>query len=320
MTKTVLVCGAGGFIGSHLVRSLKQQGHHVIGADLKYPEFEPTVADNFYIVDLRKQQEVDHLIESGIDTVYQLAADMGGAGYIFTGKNDADIVYNSASINVNIVSSMRKAGVKNVFFTSSACVYPAHNQQDPADIRISEDSVYPADPDSEYGWEKIFSERLYLAHARNYDFRVRIARLHNVFGPLGTWGDGKEKAPAALCRKIALSNGSIEIWGNGKQLRSFMYIDQCIEGIHRLQQSNYSLPVNLGSARTISISELAELVAKVAGKEISIKYVDGPVGVNARTSDNTLIKQILQWEPVDNLESGLEQTYHWINQQLKDNA
>jgi GDP-D-mannose 3',5'-epimerase len=320
MTKTVLVCGAGGFIGTHLVRSLKQQGYYVIGADLKYPQFETTVADEFYIIDLRKQQDVDHLIKPGIDTVYQLAADMGGAGYIFTGKNDADIMHSSASININIISSMRKAGVKNVFFTSSACAYPAHNQEDPTNILISEDSVYPANPDSEYGWEKIFSERVYLNHARNHDFRVRIARLHNVFGPLGAWDNGREKAPAALCRKIALSNGTIEIWGNGKQLRSFMYIDQCIEGIHRLQDSSYLLPVNLGSARTISISELAELVAKVAGKKISIKYIAGPVGVNARTSDNRLIKQILQWEPVDDLEYGLEQTYHWIDQQIKGNA
>ena len=318
MKKTMLVCGAGGFIGSHLVRSLKQQGHDVIGADLKYPEFGTTDADEFYIVDLRKQHDVDAIVASNIDTVYQLAADMGGAGYIFTGDNDADVMHNSASININIVSSMQRAGVKNVFFTSSACAYPAHNQLDPNNILITEDSAYPANPDSEYGWEKIFSERLYLSYARNYDFRVRIARLHNVFGPQGTWNNGKEKAPAALCRKVATSTGTIEIWGTGSQIRSFMYVDQCIEGIHRLQNSNYGLPVNLGSDRSISITDLAQLIAKIADKEILIKYVTGPVGVNARTSDNTLIKKILQWEPADDLEYGLEQTYNWINKQIKD--
>ena len=319
VSKKMLVCGAGGFIGSHLVNSLKDQGHYVVGVDLKLPEFEPSTADKFYQQDLRDQQIVRELITSDVDTVYQLAADMGGAGYVFTGSNDADIIYNSATINLNIVDAMKRADVKNVFFTSSACVYPQGNQQDTHNILITEQSAYPADPDSEYGWEKLFSERLYQAAAKNYGFRTRIARLHNVFGPLGTWHGGKEKAPAALCRKVLEAESEIEIWGNGSQTRSFLYIDQCIDGIHRIQNSNHSMPMNLGSERTISINTLALVISNIAGKTLAIKNIPGPQGVFARTSDNTLIQQLLDWQPADNLEHGLTETYNWIAQQAKRN-
>lgn len=308
----VLVCGAGGFIGHHLTHRLKQQGHYVIGADLKYPEYEATSADEFHIVDLREQSVIRQLINPAIDTIYQLAADMGGAGYIFTGDNDANVMHNSAMINLNIVEAMVKNSVKNVFYTSSACMYPAHNQTNALNPLLSEDSAYPAQPDSEYGWEKLFSERLYLSYARNYGLRVRIARLHNVFGPLGAWNNGQEKAPAALCRKVAESTGEIEIWGPGTQTRSFLYIDECIEGISRIQQSDYKYPLNLGSDRMISINELAELIAKIAKKNILICNIDGPIGVMGRNSNNKLIQKIVGWSPQDNLEHGLSETYSWI--------
>jgi len=308
----VLVCGAGGFIGHHLVKSLKKQGHYVVGADLKNPEYEPTDADEFYLYDLREQDLVRKLIGSDIDTIYQLAADMGGAGYIFTGNNDADIMHNSALINLNILEAMVKNRVKNIFYTSSACMYPAYNQTDSANPLLSEDSAYPADPDSEYGWEKLFSERLYLSYARNYGLRVRIARLHNVFGPLGAWNNGQEKAPSALCRKVAESSGEIEIWGPGTQTRSFLYIDECIEGIHRIQKSDYKYPLNLGSERMISINDLGTLIAKIAGKQISIRNVDGPVGVMGRNSHNKLILETIGWAPQDTFEHGLSETYSWI--------
>lgn len=314
-----MVCGAGGFIGSHLVKSLKNQGHHVIGVDLKLPEFDLSAADQFYQQDLRDQNVVRELITPNIDTVYQLAADMGGAGHIFTGEHDSDIIYNSASINLNVVDAMRRSNVKNIFFTSSACVYPQHNQQDQCNILTTENSAYPADPDSEYGWEKLFSERLYLAAAKNYGFRTRIARLHNVFGPMGTWTGGREKAPAALCRKVSETIGEVEIWGSGRQIRSFMYVDQCIQGIHRIQNSSYSMPINLGSERTISINDLALLIANIARKIITIKNISGPQGVFARTSNNTLIRQLLNWEPADTLEYGLTETYNWISQQIERN-
>jgi nucleoside-diphosphate-sugar epimerase len=308
----VLVCGAGGFIGHHLVKSLKKQGHYVVGADLKNPEYEPTDADEFYLYDLREQDLVRKLIGSDIDTIYQLAADMGGAGYIFTGNNDADIMHNSALINLNILEAMVKNRVKNIFYTSSACMYPAYNQTDSANPLLSEDSAYPADPDSEYGWEKLFSERLYLSYARNYGLRVRIARLHNVFGPLGAWNNGQEKAPSALCRKVAESSGEIEIWGPGTQTRSFLYIDECIEGIHRIQKSDYKYPLNLGSERMISINDLGTLIAKIAGKQISIRNVDGPIGVMGRNSHNKLILETIGWAPQDTFEHGLSETYSWI--------
>lgn len=314
--KKVLVCGAGGFIGTHLVSSLKAQGHYVIGADLKYPEYTKTMADQFYQYDLRDQKQVSMLVTEDIDEIYQLAADMGGAGYIFTKENDADIMHNSAQINLNIANEMIKKGVKNIFYTSSACMYPGYNQVDPNNPLMKEDSAYPADPDSEYGWEKLFSERLYLSYARNHNLRVRIARLHNVFGPLGAWNNGKEKAPAALCRKVAESTGSIEVWGPGTQTRSFLYIDECIEGIHKIMNSDYDRPLNLGSERMISINDLAKLISEIAGKKIVIDNIPGPTGVMGRNSDNTLIKQVIGWAPVDNLEYGIQQTYNWISKQL----
>ena len=317
--KKVLVCGAGGFIGSHLVTSLKQQGNYVIGADLRLPEFSNSDADKFEIVDLRDQKAVLNLVTSDIDTIYQLAANMGGAGYIFTGDNDADVMYDSSMINLNVLNAMKHSQVKNIFFTSSACIYPYHNQQDINSILITEESAYPANPDSEYGWEKLYAERLYLSFARNHGFRIRIARLHNVFGPKGSWNNGKEKAPAAICRKVAESqDGIVEVWGSGTQTRSFLYIDQCIEGIHRIQNSDCSLPLNLGSEQMISINDLVKIIANIAGKEISIRSIQGPIGVTGRTSDNNLIKQLLNWSPIENLEHGLTETYQWIYQQISN--
>lgn len=311
--KKMLVCGAGGFIGGHLVTSLKQQGHYVIGADIKEHEYKKSDADEFYLYDLREQDLVRKLITGDIDTIYQLAADMGGAGYIFTGENDANIMHNSALINLNIAEAMIRAGVKNVFYTSSACMYPSHNQEDPDNPLLSEESAYPANPDSEYGWEKLFSERLYMAFAKNYGVRARIARLHNVFGPLGSWNNDKEKAPAALCRKVAESDGHIEVWGPGVQTRSFLYIDECIEGIHRIQSSDCGFPLNLGSERMISINGLAELISDIAGKTIEIRNVPGPMGVMGRNSHNKLIRETIGWAPEDNLEYGLRETYAWIS-------
>lgn len=313
--KKILVCGAGGFIGSHLVKDLKRQGHYVIGVDLKFPEYDLTVADQYHIQDLRDPAVARILVE-GVDEVYQLAADMGGAGYIFTGDNDADIMHNSATINLNVLDAMRRHEVKRVFYSSSACMYPAYNQEDPNNPLLAEDSAYPAAPDSEYGWEKLFSERLYMSYARNYGIEVRIARLHNVFGPYGSWNNGKEKAPAALCRKIAVATDTVEVWGPGNQTRSFLYIDECLEGINRIMASNYNQPLNLGSERMISINQLVFLIAKLAGKSVSIKNIDGPRGVMGRNSDNTLIRQVLGWAPQDNLEYGLTETYIWIKGQI----
>lgn len=313
--KRILVCGAGGFIGSHLVKDLKRQGHYVIGVDLKFPEYDLTEADQYHIQDLRDPTVTRVLVE-GVDEVYQLAADMGGAGYIFTGDNDADIMHNSATINLNILDAMRQHGVNRVFYTSSACMYPAYNQKDPDNPLLSEESAYPAEPDSEYGWEKLFSERLYMSYARNYGIEVRIARLHNVFGPLGAWNTGKEKAPAALCRKVAESKGIVEVWGPGNQTRSFLYIDECIEGINRIMASDYDKPLNLGSERMISINDLVLLIAHLAGKQVTIKNIDGPLGVMGRNSDNNLIKEVLGWAPRDTLEYGLNKTYDWIDAQL----
>lgn len=315
--KKVLVCGAGGFIGSHLVKDLKRQGHYVIGVDLKFPEYDLTVADQFHIQDLRDPSVTRVLVE-GVDEVYQLAADMGGAGYIFTGDNDADIMHNSATINLNVLDAMRRHNVKKVFYSSSACMYPAYNQEDPDNPLLAEDSAYPAAPDSEYGWEKLFSERLYMSYSRNYGIEVRIARLHNVFGPYGAWNNGKEKAPAALCRKVATCEpgGTVEVWGPGNQTRSFLYIDECIDGINRIMSSNYNKPLNLGSERMISINQLVFLISKLAGKSVCIKNIDGPLGVMGRNSDNKLIQQVLDWAPQDNLEHGLTETYKWIKDQL----
>jgi len=320
--KKVLVCGAGGFIGSHLVTSLKRLGHYVIGADLKHPEFSTTDADEVHVMDLRSQVNVESLITEDIYEIYQLAADMGGAGYIFTGEHDADIVHNSAMINLNIVHEMTKKGVTRVFYSSSACMYPSHNQLDPANPLLSEESAYPADPDSEYGWEKLFSERLYMSFARNYSIRARIARFHNIFGPQGSWNNGKEKAPAALCRKVAqcTEGGTVEIWGPGNQTRSFLYIDECIEGIHRIMASDCEFPLNLGSERMISINDLALLIAKLAYKNVSIRNVDGPMGVMGRNSHNKLIRETIGWAPGDNLEYGLNKTYDWIQGQINEQS
>jgi len=310
--KKMLVFGAGGFIGGHLVTSLKKQGHYVIGADIKQHEYKTSDADEFYQFDLRCPDLVQKLITADVDTVYQLAADMGGAGYIFTGNNDAKIMHDSALINLNTAEAMVRAGVKNVFYTSSACIYPSYNQEDSNDPWLSEESAYPASPDSEYGWEKLFSERLWMSFARNYGLRVRIARLHNVYGPLGSWNNGREKAPAAMCRKVMESDGQVEVWGPGTQTRSFLYIDECVTGIHKIQQSNFAMPLNLGSDRMISINELVQIIANIAKKSISIKNIPGPQGVMGRTSHNKLIKEIIGWCPQNNLEYGLQKTYEWI--------
>lgn len=318
MGKKILVCGAGGFIGTHLVEDLKKKGFYVIGADLKYPEYSKTNADEFHIMDLREQENVRKLVTDDIYEIYQLAADMGGAGYVFTEENDANIMHNSAIINLNILHEMVAKKIKRIFYSSSACMYPERNQLDPNNPLLSEDSAYPADPDSEYGWEKLFSERVYMAFAKNYGIRARIARFHNIFGPLGSWNNGKEKSPAALCRKVAMSNGEIEVWGPGTQTRSFLFIEECIEGIHKIMDSDYEFPLNLGSERIISINDLAKLIASRAGKEITIKNVDGPLGVMGRTSHNKLIEETIGWRPDENLEYGIDKTYAWINEQIKN--
>lgn len=316
--KKILVCGAGGFIGTHLVEDLKKKGFYVIGADLKYPTYSETKADEFYIMDLRIQNNVEKLLTNDIYEIYQLAADMGGAGYIFTGDNDADIMHNSAIINLNIAHEMIKKRINRIFYSSSACIYPAYNQEDPNNPLLSEESAYPAAPDSEYGWEKLFSERMFMAFAKNYGIRARIVRFHNIFGPLGAWNNGKEKSPAALCRKVALAkNGeSIEVWGPGTQTRSFLFIEECIEGIHKIMASDYNLPLNLGSERMISINNLAKLIADRAGKEISIKNIDGPLGVMGRNSHNKLIMESIGWKPGEDLEYGIDKTYAWIKEQI----
>lgn len=315
--KKILVCGAGGFIGHHLVKKFKSQGHYVVGVDVKFNEYEPTHADEFVVQDLRDTLAVRKIITSDIDEIYQLAADMGGAAYIFTGNNDADIMHNSAQINLNVADAMIRSGVKNVFYTSSACIYPAHNQTDPLNPLCSEGSAYPADPDSNYGWEKLFSERMWLSYAKNYNLRVRIARLHNVFGPYSEWRGGREKAPTALCRKVAeTKTGEIEVWGPGIQTRSFLYIDDCVEGIQRIMNSDYTEPLNLGSERMISINDLVLLISNLAKKSVTIKNIDGPLGVMGRNSDNRMIRSVTGWAPGDSLERGLIETYKWIDHEL----
>jgi nucleoside-diphosphate-sugar epimerase len=320
--KKALVLGAGGFIGSHLVKRLKKEGYWVRGVDLKYPEFSPTAADEFIIGDLRDQAVCRTVVDQRFDEIYQLAADMGGAGYIFTGEHDADVMHNSATINLNILDLCRKKGVGRIFYSSSACMYPEYNQLDPDNPKCSEDSAYPAAPDSEYGWEKLFSERLYLAYHRNYGVVVRIARYHNIFGPEGTWKGGREKAPAAICRKVAEApnGGEIEIWGDGKQTRSFLYIDECIEGTLRLMRSDFTGPVNIGSEEMVTINRLAEIVMEIAGKKLRVKHVPGPLGVRGRNSDNRLIREKLGWMPSMSLRDGLEKTYPWIEEQVKKTA
>jgi GDP-D-mannose 3',5'-epimerase len=320
--KRALVCGAGGFIGSHLVKRLKREGFWVRGVDLKFPSFIETEADDFVIADLRDAELCRDLVDGPFEEVYQLAADMGGAGYIFTGENDADIMHNSATINLNMLDVCHKRNIKRVFYSSSACMYPAYNQEDPDNPNCEESSAYPAAPDSEYGWEKLFSERLYLAYNRNFRMSNRVARYHNIFGPEGTWQGGKEKAPAAICRKVAIAanGGEIEIWGDGTQTRSFLYIDECVEGTIRLTRSDFEGPVNIGSDEMVSINQLVDLVSDIAGKTIHKNHIDGPLGVRGRNSDNRLIEQKLGWKPSASLRQGLESTYGWIEGQLRRNV
>jgi GDP-D-mannose 3', 5'-epimerase len=317
-----LVCGAGGFIGGHLVKRLKREGFWVRGVDLKFNEHADTEADDFVMGDLREQSFCRSIIDTRFDEVYQLAADMGGAGYIFTGLHDADIMHNSATINLNVLDLCVKRNIRNVFYSSSACMYPAYNQEDPNNPNCAESSAYPAAPDSEYGWEKLFSERLYLAYNRNHGMRNRVARYHNIFGPEGTWQGGKEKAPAAVCRKIALASkgGEVEIWGDGKQTRSFLYIDECLEGTTRLLRSDFEGPVNIGSEEMVTINQLVDIVSDIAGKPVTKKHVPGPLGVRGRNSDNRLIRERLGWAPSQSLRRGLEHTYQWIERQAFRNA
>jgi nucleoside-diphosphate-sugar epimerase len=313
------VCGAGGFIGSHLVKELKQQGFWVRGVDLKYPEFGDTAADDFIVADLRDPYNCRQAVDRRFDEVYQLAADMGGAGYVFTGENDADIMHNSASINLNVVDVCHKRNVRRVFYSSSACMYPAYNQEDPDNPNCRESSAYPAAPDSEYGWEKLFSERLYFAYNRNHGMQCRVARYHNIFGPEGTWDGGKEKAPAALCRKIAEApdGGEIEMWGDGKQTRSFLYIDQCVKATQLLMRSDFEGPVNIGSEEMVTINRLAEMIMEISGKTLSIRHIPGPLGVRGRNSHNELIRQKLGWAPDEPLQAGLRRTYAWVFGQVE---
>jgi len=316
--RSALVCGAGGFIGSHLVKRLKKEGFFVRGVDLKFPDFSPTAADDFVIGDLRDPYVVKSVIDRRFDEVYQLAADMGGAGYIFTGEHDADVMHNSATINLNVVDAAHKRNINRVFYSSSACIYPAYNQEDPDNPKCSEDSAYPAAPDSEYGWEKLFSERLYLAYNRNFKMNNRVARYHNIFGPEGTWEGGKEKAPAALCRKVAMaaSGGAIEIWGDGKQTRSFLIVDECVEGTIRLTRSDWEGPVNIGSEEMVTINQLAQTIIDISGKSLEINHIPGPTGVRGRNSDNKLIGEKLGWQPSTTLRKSLEVTYAWIESQV----
>jgi nucleoside-diphosphate-sugar epimerase len=316
--KRVLVGGAGGFIGGHLVERLKAEGFWVRGADVKKHEYSATRADEFIVGDLCDPQIAKDAVD-GIDEVYQLAADMGGAGYIFTGEHDAEVMRNSATINLNILEFGRRAGAKRFFYSSSACIYPEYNQLDPDNPKCSEDSAYPAAPDSEYGWEKLFSERLYLSYMRNYGVEVRVARFHNIFGPEGTWCGGREKAPAAICRKVAQApnGGEIEIWGDGKQTRSFLYIDECLEGVRRLMDSNFTGPVNIGSEEMVTINQLAEMAMDIAQKKLSIRHIPGPLGVRGRNSDNHRIREKLSWSPSHPLREGLAKTYNWIAEQVE---
>lgn len=318
--KTALVLGAGGFIGHHMVRKLKSEGFWVRGVDTKYPEHCEVEADDFLIGDLTDFSLCERVIDQKFDEIYQFAADMGGAAYIFTGENDATIMQNSASINLNVLKACQNRNSKNIFYSSSACMYPEHNQLDPDNPNCEEASAYPANPDSEYGWEKLFSERLYLSYARNFDFRVRIGRYHNIFGPEGTWFGGREKAPAALCRKIAGiegNSGEIEVWGDGKQTRSFLYIDECIEGTQKLMRSEYAGPFNIGSEEMVTINELAGLIAEISGKQVLINNIPGPEGVRGRNSDNRLIFEKVGWRPEQPLSQGLRETYKWIEHQYQ---
>ena len=330
--KKALVCGAGGFIGGHLVKYLKEKGYWVRGVDLKYNEYHAVheIADDFVIGDLRNPDVVASVIDYDLDEVYQLAADMGGAGFVFTGENDADIMHNSALVNLNMAYESAKKRVKKLFYSSSACMYPEHNQLDPDNPNCVEDSAYPASPDSEYGWEKLFSERMFLAFMKNKGLEVRVARYHNIFGPLGTWDGGREKAPAAMCRKAALAEdgGTIEVWGPGNQTRSFLYVDECVEATYRLMQSDFIGPVNIGSEEMISINDFAKMAINLSGKTLSIHNIDGeefiakyghkcPIGVNGRNSDNTLYKSKIGWVVSQPLVDGMRETYKWIKEQTE---
>jgi nucleoside-diphosphate-sugar epimerase len=331
--KKALVLGAGGFIGSHMVSRLKSEGYWVRGVDLKYPEFDKTVADDFIVADLRENNNCRNVMtgldnDETFDEIYQFAADMGGAGFVFTGEHDADIMHNSATINLNVLENLRQLNHLNelnktkIFYSSSACMYPEYNQMDPDNPNCEESSAYPANPDSEYGWEKLFSERLYLSYSRNYKIPIAIARYHNIYGPKGTWEGGREKAPAAICRKISYlptEGGSIEVWGDGKQTRSFLYIDECIEATRRLMESNFSQPINIGSEEMVTIDQLIEITSEVANKSVNKQYkLDAPVGVRGRNSDNNLIRSVLGWDYEMTLKEGISKTYLWINSQISN--
>ena len=320
-TKKALVCGAGGFIGSHMVKKLKLEGYWVRGADVKEPDFSGTEADEFLTGDLTDQSFCKDVTNIEFDEIYQFAADMGGAGYIFTGEHDADVMNNSATINLNILRNIKDYKPK-IFFSSSACMYPEHNQLDPNTPDCREETAYPANPDSEYGWEKLFSERLYLSYSRNYGIPVRIARYHNIFGPEGTWNGGREKAPAAICRKVAelpKDGGTIEVWGDGLQTRSFLFVDECVEATYRLVQSDFTGPVNIGSEEMVSINGLVDIAAKAADKKVEKKHIEGPLGVRGRNSNNDLIKEKLDWNYTMTLEEGIKKTYDWINENQMGN-
>ena len=342
-TKTALVLGAGGFIGSHMVKRLREEGYWVRGVDLKHPEFSSTRANEFVLADLRQSDIVRRCVrftgylgnfykdiadkfEEPFDEIYQFAADMGGAGFVFTGENDADIMHNSVSVNLNVLEEQRKLNertgknITKIFYSGSACMYPEHNQLDPDNPDCREESAYPANPDSEYGWEKLFSERLYFAYHRNYGIPVRVTRYHNIFGPEGTWEGGREKAPAAICRKVAYlpeEGGPIEVWGDGLQTRSFLFIDECIEASRRLMDSNFIGPVNIGSEEMVTINELVDIAAKVSGKTVEKNHVDGPLGVRGRNSNNDVVRKELGWDYAQTLEEGIFKTYHWIESQIK---
>jgi nucleoside-diphosphate-sugar epimerase len=323
--KKALVFGAGGFIGSHMVKHLKSENYFVRGVDLKEPDFDKSSADEFIIKDLSLQESFEELLthqNEVFDEIYQYAADMGGAGYIFTGDNDANVMTNSIQINLNLLSFQTLVNEKlqtnktKIFYSSSACIYPEENQLTPDDPDCRESSAYPANPDSEYGWEKLFSERLYESYRRNHNIDIRIARFHNIFGPLGTYDGGREKVPAAICRKVALADKEIEVWGDGKQTRSFLFIDECIQATIKLMHSDFYSPINIGSEEMVSINQLVEIVSRVAKKDISIKHIDGPLGVRGRNSNNDMIRRELDWDYSLSLEEGIEKTYHWIKEQL----